>query len=345
MKIVHVICGLKIGGAELMLSDIMQAQCKLGHQVTLIVINDWVDRAVADVLSSDIKTIYISRPQGSRNPWWILKYNVMLRLEKPDVVHFHDDNALGMTMRGKSVKSVFTVHDEKLDLKYISKADHVCAISKAVRDDLLLRYKCASTLVYNGIKASDINVLDSSLPQRPFRLVQVSRLEHPKKGQDLLIEAVARLVADGLDMTLDFIGDGESYEYLKSLVNKRFLDKVVTFKGAMPRADIYKILSRYHLFVQPSRKEGFGLTIAEAMAAGVPVLVSDIAGPKEVVAEGTFGELFEADNLDALVDAIRHIYCNYDGIRKRALGLSRDYCLRMFDIESTAANYINVYGR
>ena len=343
MKIVHVICGLRTGGAELMLADIVRCQAEQGHDVSLIVINDWLDRAVVEVLSPKVKKLFINRPQGSKNLWWILKYNLKLKEEKPDVVHFHDDKALGMTFRDKRKKYVYTIHDERLNLRYLHRADTVCSISKAVRDDIKKRYDCASVLVYNGIAVNEIRLADPVERTESFKIVQVSRLDHEKKGQDLLIEAVARLVNEGLDIKVDFIGDGKSDKFLKQMAEQKGISRAVTFLGSRTREYIYTHLCDYNLFVQPSRKEGFGLTIAEAMAAGVPVLVSDRPGPKEVVEDGELGVLFQSGNIDSLTEAIRHIYNEYETFYVRAKRVAAPYCRKMYDIENTANNYIKSY--
>lgn len=339
----HVICGLRTGGAELMLADILRLQSEQGHDVSLIVINDWVDQSIVDILSPKVKKIFIGRPQGSRNLWWVLKYNLRLIGEKPDVVHFHDDKALGMTFRNKRKKYVYTIHGERLNLRYLRRADIVCSISKAVQEDIKRRYDCDSVLVYNGIAVKDVAFVESEMDARPFRIIQVSRLDHEKKGQDLLIEAVTRLLDEGLDIKVDFIGEGDSSKFLKQLTEQKGIDHSVYFLGARTREYIYTHLCEYNLFVQPSRKEGFGLTIAEAMAAGIPVLVSDIPGPKEVVGDGEFGVLFQSDNVDSLTDAIRHIYNEYESFYDRARRIVAPYCRERFDINNTAVNYIKSY--
>lgn len=229
-----------------------------------------------------------------------------------------------------------------LNLRFIKKADAVFSISKAVQADVASRYGVESKVVYNGIQCDRILTTTHADKGYPFKIVQVSRLDHTKKGQDLLIEAVGDLVASGLDLNIDFIGEGQSIGFLKSVAQKNSISDRVNFLGAKSREYIYKHLCDYDIFVQPSREEGFGLTIAEAMAAGVPVLVSDISGPKEVVGDGEYGTLFKAESVDALADAIRQIYQNYAEYSAKAKK-SVEYAKSAFDINSTALNYINAY--
>ena len=118
------------------------------------------------------------------------------------------------------------------------------------------------------------------------RIVMVSKLNHEKKGQDLLIKAAVGL--KGL-VHVDLIGDGSSREYLQQLIQELYVEELISLLGTKSQPYITAHLADYDLFVQPSRWEGFGLTVAEAMAAKVPVLVSAGQGLAEVTCGDKFG--------------------------------------------------------
>lgn len=108
-----------------------------------------------------------------------------------------------------------------------------------------------------------------------------------QKGQDILIEAIFILHQKGFkNISVDFIGDGESKDFLKELVKSKQLENQIHFLGSKEQSYIFSHLKEYDLFVQPSRKEGFGLTVTEAMVAKIPVLVSDQEGPMEIIKMG-----------------------------------------------------------
>lgn len=169
--------------------------------------------------------------------------------------------------------------------------------------------------------------------------MQISRLDHEKKGQDLLIKAAAILKTE-VDVT--FIGDGESMEYLKKLTSDLDLDKNVHFLGKQSQEDIAKHLRDYDLFVQPSRREGFGLTVAEAMAAKVPVLVSSGQGPAEVTENDKYGWLFENGNADDLAKQISFVFSHYDEALTKA-SLAKEHVCRHYDVSVTAKRYLELY--
>ena len=170
-------------------------------------------------------------------------------------------------------------------------------------------------------------------------MIQVSRLDHEKKGQDLLIDAASQLKGT-IDVT--FIGDGNSMGFLKQSVETQGVDDFVHFLGKQDQSFIAKNLHKYDLFVQASRWEGFGLTVAEAMAAKVPVLVSEGQGPAEVTCGEKYGWLFRNGDSSELAKQIRHIMLNRTDALSKADAACR-YVLETYDVSVTARKYLDNY--
>ena len=82
------------------------------------------------------------------------------------------------------------------------------------------------------------------------------------------------------------------------------LDKNIIWMGALPQAKVFELYAIMDLFVMPSLYEGFGLTAAEAMAAGVPVVGTQIEGLSEVIEDGVSGCLVPPANAQALSEAL-----------------------------------------
>jgi len=114
------------------------------------------------------------------------------------------------------------------------------------------------------------------------------------KALRLFIRALAHLVhkqgVNGLHGTI--IGDGKSRQYLENLAKDLEVNGLLSFTGARDRRYILEHLRDFDMLIQPSRYEGFGITVIEGMAAGVPVLVSNIDGPMEIIREGKYGSYF-----------------------------------------------------
>jgi glycosyltransferase involved in cell wall biosynthesis len=142
------------------------------------------------------------------------------------------------------------------------------------------------------------------LPSERF-LVGVGRLaEH--KGFDLLIRAHAAVLADGLPHRLVILGQGELERELRALVERLEVSDTVMLPGFMPNP--FPVVARASVLCGPSRFEGWGRMLAEALAVGVPVIASDLAGPATILAGGRYGDLIEPGSVDALSAAIcRHL--------------------------------------
>lgn len=330
-----------VGGAQTMLVDIMNEQCK-NDEVHLVIINkDYSDKLLME-FNNKVHIHKINRPKGSRNLYYILKLNLLLLKINPDIIHSHDSSIIKLLFN--NIPKIITVHDTGLDTISLQKYDSVVSISDAVHQDLKHRANIDSTIVENGIVVKNISYRKFSLEtlvNRPYRIVQVSRLSLPKKGQDILIRAVSLLIKKQYNIELTFIGDGESRKELEKLAEDENISSNVRFLGIQNRDYIYSELCKYDLFVQPSRNEGFGLTVAEAVASGIPVLVSDIEGPMEIIEKGKYGFYFKNGDVKACANKIEYILKNIKKINSED---NRQHIYELYDIKNTVRKYRNLYN-
>lgn len=182
-----------------------------------------------------------------------------------------------------------------------------CAVSYVTARALQQKYPPASYT----ISASSIDLRDSafsSAPRvfsgagRPTRLIFVGSLEHYHKAPDLLVQALAACVADGLDVNLTMIGDGKRRADLEALAGQLGCADRVVFAGQLPSTLVAAELDKADLFVLPSRHEGLPRAMIEAMARGLPCIGSDVAGIPELVPPEA---IVPAGNLDALTARIQ----------------------------------------
>ena len=131
-------------------------------------------------------------------------------------------------------------------------------------------------------------------------------------------------------------------EHLKKIAYQQGVNNQIEFKGAMPQSFIAEHLCDYDIFVQPSRYEGFGLTVAEAMAAKVPVLVSSGQGPEEVTEGEKYGWTFENGNAEDLARKISYIIGHYNESLEKAEKAFR-HVKEKYDVSATAKKYIEAY--
>lgn len=342
LKVLHITWGLKLGGLETMLVNIANYQVNYAL-VTVIVINKAYDDELIKKINKKVDVIFLNRIVDSRDVISFIKLNYLILKIKPFVIHSHAPR-IGMVVFPFIFKHklVYTVHDVGIDHKYFKNYDknQLVTISKSVQKDLQERLQINSKVIYNGVFVENIKKKHINNKRASFRIVQISRLMHKKKGQHILIEAIAMLRDIGITgIELDIIGEGESESFLKELVHNLGL-KNVNFLGAKQYSFINNHLCDYDLLVQPSLFEGFGLTVAEAMAAKVPVLVSDIDGPMEIIDSGKFGYCFKSGSSEDCVEKIRFIMSNDNS---EMVNQAYNRVLTEFNVENTAKKYFEYY--
>ncbi len=343
MKIAHITFGFEIGGIETMLVNIANEQVKEGHDVSIVVMNDLVNEGLKAQLDPRIRFLCIGRDPQSKFPWPAVKLYFKVRALSPDVIHLHYAR-IARFLPGMRKKMCVTLHAlcRPFNMKCLDSAGPVIAISEMVKEDIKKKTGLDSTVIYNGIKVNDIKPREYHLPGKPFKIVQLSRLDMEKKGQDILIDAVARLIKDDKrEIELTFIGSGESLPVLEKMVKDHGISENVKFLGQKPQEYVKEHLCDYDLSVQPSRFDGFALTVAEAMAAKVPVLVCDNQAPVEVVGYGKYGKLFKGGDAEACAAAILDIMENYPD--EAFLEMTAKFVKDTYSVENTARKYLQLY--
>ena len=329
-----------------MLVDIVNEQVKTTC-VYLIIINNHVNETLLRKIDPKVEIIRINRNPKSRNPIPILKLNRLLLDMKPDVIHCHNLKTIRLLLFFFHKKMIVTIHDMMTSHPILTKYRKVFSISRAVKMNLFKKQQLNTDVIYNGIDTSTIKTKFLNKNLKNFNILQIARLNTQIKGQHLLIEAIRKIVCENqsIDIHLDFIGEGDSFPYLNKLVQDWHLDKYITFLGIKDRSYIYNHLHEYDLLVHPSLYEGFGLTVAEAMVAKVPVLVSDNDGPMEVIAGGQFGYHFKTGDVDDLADKIMQILSNCHGMEdhQKMIDAAYQYTVANFDVKNTAQNYLTAY--
>lgn len=152
--------------------------------------------------------------------------------------------------------------------------------------------------------ATESQFLDIPPPPRadsPFQLVYLGSLFH-WKGPDLLLSALARL-ADHC-WQLRVMGDGPLRTELEDFVRKRQWGDRVAFLGYLPYDEAMRRLAGTDLLVLPSRYDGWGAVVNEALMRGIPVVCSDQCGACDLVREAWRGEVYPYNDVDALAQAI-----------------------------------------
>lgn len=222
-------------------------------------------------------------------------------------------------------------------------ANEVIANSQAVLRDCIAHERFlpkTRTVIYNGI---DVSIYEPVYKKAagPLRLVTIGALA-PRKGQEYAIEAMRMVTDAGVDAQLVLVGSGSDEQMLRKLVPDSGMENRVTFAGEHP--DPRSFLSAADVFLLPSRQEGFSNAILEAMAAGLPVIATDVGGNAEAVEHGRGGLIVEPFSAQAIAGAITQLDRNRDEFETMGR-FNRERAVARFSLDASARNLADWYFR
>jgi len=198
------------------------------------------------------------------------------------------------------------------------------AVSEGVKRDIVSNLRCPPERVrvlYNGI---DILQYGSARPEPELRhdlgipeghrlVVMLARLVAQKK-HTRLFQALETIRNELPPTRVLLLGEGDLLGALQREVEERHLGDIVSFAGH--RNDIPQILALSDLLVVTSDREGFSNAIVESLAAGVPVVATDVGGNSEAIVDGRCGFVVKPDDLTGLAHALKTVLTD-DALRRR----------------------------
>ena len=327
-----------------MLVNIANAQAAMGCDVHIVVVNRHYDDSLIQRIDPAVRLVLLNRRPGSRGILPLIRLNAYMLRHRDAVIHCHVGSLIGIIARPFHRRCCLTRHsvssqeDQKKRLRRYRK---VFAISEAVKQDIWQKYQVPSIVIPNGIVTGEIKKREYRHIDKnsAIRMVSVGRILLSVKGQDILCKAVALLKA--YKIVLDIIGDGPDMDSLRQLCRELGLSDSVRLMGRRTPEYRSSHLRDYDLFVLPSLTEGFGLSVAEAMAAMLPVVVSDIEGPREIVCGGRLGHLFKAGDVGECASAIQNVIEHYD--TEASLDKAYRHVVESYDVKQTARRYLEQY--
>ena len=344
MKILHMLTTLTYGGIETMITNMVNIQSKYAD-LYMLIINQDVSPTLIDNISDRVKIIRFNRRPRSEYIKTVLRINYLLLKINPDIIHIHVLPLIKTIPLFWRKKTCCTVHGIMNFDKNLYSYKHVFSVSETTKD-YLNKYNISSSVVYNGIPTHVFNTKSTYSLTKTFRIVNIGRLLIQIKRQDILVEAAYILKCRGINnIRIDIIGEGESAEELKTKVKGLELEDIIRFSGNHTQEYIHKHLCEYDLLVNCSYSESFGLTVAEGMAAKIPVLISSNTGACEVIKNGEYGYIFENGNAADCADKIAKIMTLTNTEINNKTNAALDYVRATFDINVTAKKYLDEYSK
>jgi glycosyltransferase involved in cell wall biosynthesis len=360
-KVLHLISSGGFYGAERMVVQLSLALEKLGCHTLLGVFRNEPRpnlEVAKQARAAGLRVVEI--PCYGRIDWAAAKRIRGLAAEfQANVVHSHGykPNIYAMLTLGTAgPKLVSTCHgyvddtlamrvNEKLNRFLLRRYPAVAAVSKEVRDNLVLSGVPAKTVcvVHNGIDCDAFVAALPSLSREGARFLVgfVGRLV-PLKNPEAFITLAREVVSQIPNARFVFVGEGPERSKLASLRDQWGMNHSICFVGFRP--DMPQVYASLDVLVLPSIHEGMPMTILEALAAATPVVATRVGAIGDVVTHGETGLLVTPGNRQELYSAVMSIL--QDRELAHRLGLAGQHLVREhFSNLSMAREYLSIYQR
>jgi glycosyltransferase involved in cell wall biosynthesis len=322
LRILIVITLAEVGGAQTCVAQLLPELAQQ-HDVTVAAHGPGpLRQAAVEAGASLVELRNVRRRIGIRDALGLVELIRLTRRVRPDIVHAHSSKAgvLGRLAAAlcRVPAVVFTAHGWafKAETGFRSRlylyADRLTArvtsrvicVSETERREGLAAGTCdarRTIVIRNGVDSEAFAVRSHARTARP-RIVSVGRLKAPKDLATLL-RALALIREDPFEAVI--AGDGPERAMLEALIKDLGLRDAVELVGELD--DIPSLLAESDCFVLSSTSEGMPISILEAMAAGLPVVASDVGGVHELVTEGKTGYLVPPGDATALGAALQQV--------------------------------------
>ena len=279
----------------------------------------------------------------------------LMRRLRPAAVHAHWIVSQGIVLAAAAVlgakgpRLICTAHGSDVSAlrgglwravrRWVARrCDGIVAVSEALKARLVAE-GCPIGRIEVVPMGADLETLfvPSESRRNAAEILFVGRLV-PGKGADLLLRALPAVFAACPDATLTLVGGGPERENLVALARQLDVVPRVNFLGPLPHAALAERYRRTAVTVLPSREEGFGLVLVEAMGCGCPVAASDIPSLRELLQDGEAGRLFRAGDAEDMARTLIELLAD-DAARLGLAARGRAHAVALFGWRALAQRY------
>jgi phosphatidylinositol alpha-mannosyltransferase len=345
------------GGVQAHIHDLALYCMERGHEVSVMApaleessLPDWVissGRPVAIPYNGAVARVAFGPVANHRVRRWINEGNF-------DLLHLHEPAIPSLSLlacwaaegplvgtfhasapRQKAIYAVGPILEPAIE-----KLHARIAVSKTARDTLIEHLETDAVIISNGInhEAFASGAIDRKIDPRSIGFI--GRFDEPRKGLSILLEGCELLISKGLDFKVVIAGPGNPEAFL-GLMSPQLSERT-EFLGRVTDQRKQEFLRSIALYVAPNTGgESFGIILAEAMAAGAPVLASNLPAFHDVLEGGKVGEIFEVGNSTELAIKIAKLLGQPER-RMELSALGQRSALR-FDWSQVGESILDIY--
>jgi glycosyltransferase involved in cell wall biosynthesis len=355
MKVLRIISELDFGGVEQVALNSLPA---LNQKVTLRVLVLNKGGKVSKKLEEKVVSIQILN-RGVRIPNFRLIQQIRKEIEsfQPDVVHAQGAEANFHGVLAASFEKVPSIIAEEIGIpnhhsfwKWIfrlvySKAHQVIAISEAVKKEIVGLEEVSEEkvkILYNPVVSGKWSVVNSVANKSTgFVFVTSCRLV-PIKNLERLIQAFGGLVKANptRELRLRIVGDGPERENIEKEIRDKGLVSRVEILGF--QSNVWPFLEESDVFVLPSLREGSSVSLAEAMTAGLPSIVTQVGGASEILGDSQSGILIDPLDTSCIQGAMQQMI-DLSQEERHAMGQRAKKESQRFSVDTYIKELMNIY--
>jgi glycosyltransferase involved in cell wall biosynthesis len=351
---------LKLGGLEALIKRLVESFDPQRFRVVACAIETL--GCFADQIRARGYPVYCLDKKPGITPSTWLKLAGVIRRERIDVVHAHIFQALWWGVpaaRLAGAACVYSVHGNffreaahtiRAESLFARFATRITAVSNSSRDDLVAAGvgKPDDVIVIpNGVDVARYEITADraaerarwGLPPEGPVIGLCSRIQRGK-GIEHIVEAMPKLVDRFAGASALFVGSGDMLETYKQRAAELGVASHVAFTGY--REDVPRLLALMDLFVLPSASEGLSMALLEAMAAGLPAVVTRVGDHAIAVADGQTGRVIDLAEIPRLAEVLIEVLS--DGSRLREMGrLARERAIELYSHRKMVQNYEGLF--
>ncbi|MFR0779343.1 MAG: glycosyltransferase family 4 protein [Zhenhengia sp.] len=356
IKILEVIPTLKSGGAERLVMDLVLAlnnKQKVKVEV-LTLFNSKEEFYYQTIIENKVAVKSLNKKKGFDINCLINTFKIVKNSDV-DIIHCHLNTlkylALPCILYKK--KLVYTIHNlaekdapgiYRIIYKYLFKNSNIIpvAICNNVKKSAISYYgKLLNNLpiVFNGVNIKEIvnsNVIKEYKEDISIKFLCVATFKE-QKNHKYLIDIFEKIALKYENVKLFLAGEGILKESIKNYVREKKIEDKVIFLG--DRSDIYSLMNSMDVFILTSKYEGFSISILEAMAARMKIIVSNVGGNGEQILDDYNGILFDLEDPNKILVSLDKLLEN-DKYNKNAY----NRVIELFDINVTAKQYLELFS-